>query len=516
VSTPTNCLPLPELVPEQEHLPAYVATVLGNIEYREWKQQLERIHELLDLSRVEETFQRLSLARRNGKEQRAAEKEDRPFHALSSVEQASYQRLCSQALRCNVARSLTGGSFRDFGCRLSESTLLQWFCKLDRIDTVRIPSKSALQRYSQWLEEEDLRKVADTLLGAASHCEDGGEQTLELSAALNLEAYFLDTTCVRLHIHFPVDWVLLRDAARTLLKATMLIRKRGLKVRMGEPEEFLKQMNRLCIKMTHARRRKDSRRIRKATLRVMKKLSKTIAAHAERHRDELEQRWQETEFKQGEARQIINRITAMLESLPAAIRQAHERIIGGRQVRNDEKILSLYEDHTAVYVRGKAGAEVEFGSQLLLGECESGVIVDWELVCGKPRADTKMLKRSLERMEQTARGQSPLQVAGDRGFASKANRDLLELKGIYDAICPKAPVDLKDKMKDAKFVELQRRRSQTEARISIFKNGFLGSPLLSKGHANQSRDVAWNVLAHNLWVIARLPQRPAKVLLKAS
>ena len=512
--TPANLLPLPELVPEQEHLTGYVATVLGNIEYREWKSQLERIHDLLDLSRVEKTFQRLSLARRNDEEQRAAERENRLFHALSTVEQASYQRLCSQALRCNVARSLTGDSFRDFGCRLSESALLQWFCKLDRIDTVRIPSKSALQRSSQWLAEEDLRKVVETLLGAASEGEEGGEQTLELAEALNLEAYFLDTTCVKLHIHFPVDWVLLRDAARTLLKATMLIRQRGLKVRMEEPAEFLKRMNQLCIKMTHARRRKDARRVRKATLRAMKKLSKRIAAHAERHRDELEQRWQETELKQGETRQIINRITAVLESLPKAIRQAHERIIGGRQVANEEKILSLYEAHAAVYVRGKAGAEVEFGSQLLLGECESGVIVDWELVCGKPQADTKMLKRSLERLKQAAPGQCPHQIAGDRGFDSKANRELLDQHDIYNAICPKAPRELNDKMKDAKFAELQQRRSQTEARISIFKNGFLGSPLLSKGHTNQSREVAWSVLTHNLWVVARLPQRPARALLK--
>ena len=83
--TPSNVLPLPELVPEQEHLTGYVATVLGNIEYREWKRQLERIDDLLDLSRVEETFQRLSLARRNEQEQRAAEKEKRPFHELSTA-----------------------------------------------------------------------------------------------------------------------------------------------------------------------------------------------------------------------------------------------------------------------------------------------------------------------------------------------------------------------------------------------------------------------------------------------
>src|ERR1035437_8861708 len=346
---------LPALVAEQEFLSCYVATVLGPIEYREWKSQLERIHEVLGLSRVEETFQRLSLAQRNQSEQLAAEKENRPFYKLGPVEQGSYQRLSSQALRCNVARTLTGDSLRDFGCRLSDSGLLQWFCKLDRVGAVRIPGKSALQRYSQWLPEADMRKVIDTLLAAASDGKAQGEQSLELAEALDLEAYFLDTTCVKLHIHFPVDWVLLRDAARTLMKATILIRKRNLKVRMEEPEEFLKRMNQLCIKMTHARRKKDAKRARKAVLREMKKLSKIIAAHAERHRDLLQEHWQETNLKEGEARQIVQRITTVLERLPQAIHQAHERIIGERQVKNAEKMLSLYEDHAAGYVRGEAG-----------------------------------------------------------------------------------------------------------------------------------------------------------------
>lgn len=508
---------LPPLVPEQEFLSCYVPTVLGPIEYREWKGQLERIHELLQLSRVEETFQRLSLALRNQAEQKAAEKENRPFYKWSPVEQESYQRLCSQALRCNVARTLTGESLRHFGCRLAESGLLQWFCKLQRLDAaVRIPGKSALQRYSQWLPEAEMRNVIDRLLASAGDGKGEGEQSLELAESLNLEAYFLDTTCVKLHIHFPVDWVLLRDAARTLMKATILIRKRNLKVRMEEPEEFLKRMNRLCMKMTHARRKKDAKRARKAVLREMKKLSKIIAGHAERHRDLLEERWQETNLKAGEARQIVQRITTVLERLPQAIRQAHERIIGERQVKNAEKMLSLYEEHAAVYVRGKAGAEVEFGSQLLLGEAASGVIVDWELVGGQPQADTKMLSRSLERMKRMSAGEAIGQVSGDRGFDSEPNRALLKKDGIYNAICPKSPAELKKKMKDPDFVELQQRRSQTEARIAIFKNGFLGSPLLSKGYENQNREVAWSVLAHNLWVIARLPRTEARALTKAS
>ena len=90
---------------------------------------LERINDIFGLSEVEQTFQRLSLARRNEDEERAAQKENRPFRPLSAGEQANYQRLSSQVLRCNVVQTLMGEDFRGFACRLAESPLLQWFCK---------------------------------------------------------------------------------------------------------------------------------------------------------------------------------------------------------------------------------------------------------------------------------------------------------------------------------------------------------------------------------------------------
>lgn len=145
---------------------------------------------------------------------------------------------------------------------------------------------------------------------------------------------------------------------------------------------------------------------------------------------------------------------------------------------------------------------MEFGSQLLLGENEQGVIWDWELVNGTPEPDTRLLARSLERLEQ--QGRRVRAVAGDRGFDSGANRRLLAEGRIYNGLCPRAPAALEQRLEEARFLALQRRRGQTEARIAIFKNGFLGSPVLSKGHEHQKTWVAWAVLAHNLWVIARL------------
>ena len=54
--------------------------------------------------------------------------------------------------------------------------------------------------------------------------------------------------------------------------------------------------------------------------------------------------------------------------MPAARQQARQRIIREQPVANEAKILSLYEPAARVVVRHKAGAEVEFGNKLLLGD----------------------------------------------------------------------------------------------------------------------------------------------------
>src|SRR5665811_1422795 len=138
-SSPT---PFPELVPEQEFLTGFVSTVLGPVEYRVWKKRMERINGILRQSGAETMFQLLSLKQRNEAEKRAAEKENRPVRTMSSEAQANFQRRCSQVLRCVVAQTVMGDDYRGFACRLSESQLLQWFCKLDHLEDVKIPGKS--------------------------------------------------------------------------------------------------------------------------------------------------------------------------------------------------------------------------------------------------------------------------------------------------------------------------------------------------------------------------------------
>ena len=142
---PRKRSPQLELVPEQEFLTGFVSTALGPIEYRNWKKRLERIDEILKQSGAEARFQLLSLKQRNDAETREAKKENRPIRTMSAEAQANFQRRCSQVLRCVLAQTISGDDFRGFACRLSESPVLQWFCKLDHLEDVKIPGKIQLQ-----------------------------------------------------------------------------------------------------------------------------------------------------------------------------------------------------------------------------------------------------------------------------------------------------------------------------------------------------------------------------------
>jgi hypothetical protein len=486
--------------------------VVGNADYLAFEMCLIRIAEFLRLSGLEDVYVEKCVAAWLKEARDAAGEEGRCFHQPSVKAMARYQRICRQALRCNIARQLTEKEYRKFSRRLAEGVLLQWFCLIDRMDKVKVPSKSTLERYDKLLPEPEMRALIDMLNYQAVE----ESERLELAEALKLDVYLSDTTCVKANIHFPTDWVLLRDGVRTLMKAVKVIRKHGLRHRMPDPDKFLRDANRLSIEMSQSRRRPDSMKRRKTVLRRMKCLTKLVKEHAERYSLRLQADWRkETDLSEGRMKQIVRRIDGVVEQLPAAIRQAHERIIGGRKVENRDKILSLYEPDLHVIVRNKADAEVEFGNTLYLAEQENGLIVDWKLEKEISPGDVALLRPSMERMK-TVFGRYPSAAGADRGFASRANHQWLEKEKITDAICPRSPQELTKRMKNKKFRKIQKRRAQTEGRIGIMKNVFLGRPLRSKGFENRELAVTWAVLAHNLRLLAALPEAEEKTKRKAA
>lgn len=395
-----------------------------------------------------------------------------------------------RAFRINLVQQFENVSYRGLHILLAGNCFLQNFCRLSNLDKIVIPSKSLLQKYATLLDEEQLLKNYEcgvqNIFAGDSHYEPGD--------------LYGDTTCIQANMHYPVDWLFIVDGIRTILKAIKLIRKQDLKKRMDCPDSFMTKINKLSIEMSGATRTQDAKKKRKAALRKMKDLEKKVRLHGQRHLDLFVDSWDNTEYAEGEAGQIINRLRSTIEIMPAIIWQAHERIIGERQVDNSEKILSLYQDHVHVIVRKKIGAQREFGNQLLLVEQADGFIVDYSFNKDKIEHDSKMVPGIIDRFKARFSNNAPDSFCGDRGFSSPTNSKLLAKEDIFNAICPKAVHELKERLEEEAFRTKLKRRGPNEGRIAIFKNKFSKLALRVKGYSNRHKAILWGLTAHNLFV----------------
>jgi hypothetical protein len=487
---------MPSILPIQKRFDKSIPDNFGNCEYRSERELLIAIDSIINQCNLEDNVIAYFL------DTASANKYISVFGTGKSARLTSDERDNARAdavlaLRMSILRKRLGLTLRKFSLALSHSDLYKWFCGINRFCIPKVPGKTKVG---------DLENSIPAIL-----TEEIEKQLLRITASgqvldepLDFSRSYIDCTCIRANIHYPTDWVLLRDSTLTLMKATARIRKHGLCHRMPyEPSVFITKMNKFSMEMTFARRRKGAKKLRKKVLRKMKKLLKRVSSHAESHLKLLESNWQTVNIACGQAEQIGRQITDVTSQLASVIKQAHERIIGERRVDNKDKIFSLYEKDVHVITRRKAGAQVEFGNTLYLAEQFDGLIVDWKLFKQQAPADSKMLKGSHRRIVNRLDCDISL-LSGDRGFDSKANQDYMKNNDIFNAVCPRNPRQLRERLEDDIFRNAQRRRSQTEARISILSHCFCGSPMKQKGFEHRYIHMGLSILAHNLWVLGRI------------
>src|SRR5438309_506716 len=80
------------------------------------------------------------------------------------------------------------------------------------------------------------------------------------------------------------------------------------------------------------------------------------------------------------ARQL-DRFVPLIERV---IDQARRPVLAGKEVRAGEKVVSLFEPHTAVLRRGKVDRPTEFGRKVRLDEVDGGIISHYEILAGNP------------------------------------------------------------------------------------------------------------------------------------
>lgn len=478
-----------------------IPTIFGPIDYRIFYAQLEEIDSLLITSGIEEEFLVKSLEEKELSKKQIRDNPEAKIDEHVLNRPSNINRLCI-AFRTTILGTLIDERYRRLSFFFADSTIAQWFIGIGTPVGGATPAKSSIERYEKfWSKEEisDLIKKLNNIISEKAN----SEKLLSSELPLDFTHYYADSTCIESNIHHPVDWLLLRDAVRTLTASIKTIRAQGLLHRMKSPDSFLSKMNSLTMSMTEASRNRsaEGKKKQKAAFRSMRDLLNIVVKHAERYKKLLEENWETTEWSKSQMLQVIKRIDNVLEQVPDIIKIAYKRIIQHKQTKNADKILSLYEKNVHVIKRGKAQGDIEFGNKFYLAEQENGLIVDWDYFKAAQTSDARIFKDSISRISSQFTIKS---MTTDRGFDSVRNRKVLADKGIYNSICPKDPNLLQERLKEGKFCAEQKRRSQTEGRIGIFKSKFIGSKIQRKGFENGEKKILWSIFTHNIWVIARI------------
>ena len=109
-------------------------------------------------------------------------------------------------------------------------------------------------------------------------------------------------------------------------------------------------------------------------------------------------------------------VGSWLPLVEQVIEQTERRVLKGETVPAAEKLVSLFEPHSDIIVKG--GRDVHYGHKLNLTSGKSGMILDVVIEAGNP-ADAERLLPMLERHIDIY-GRPPRQMAADGGYASSS------------------------------------------------------------------------------------------------
>ena len=385
-----------------------------------------------------------------------------------------------QVLRAAIIMQQNEWTYRELAIQCADSEMTRAFVRLAFGEHF---SKSCLQENIAKISAKTWTKVNEALLGHAARkqLEDG-------------RVVRLDSTVVEANIHRPTDSTLLYDCLRVVNRTFDQIRSVWREARIYFVGS-MKQAKSLIISIA-GRQSPDSRvgyykRLLKHAKRVARRL-KEAKARLEVAPDALRP------ALAGPATEV-NRVAALLDRV---IFQCEERVLRGKQLSPDQKIVSIFEVHADIIVKGQR--ETEFGHKVFLTSGRSGLVLDCRVEDGNP--NDASLFMDLMRYQKQIYGRAPRQTSADGGFATRSNVDDAKELGVKDVCFSKScGLKLNEMVKSQwVFEKLRRFRAGIEGVISVLKRAFGLERATWRGRGGFHAYVKSAIVAYNLSVIARL------------
>jgi len=380
-------------------------------------------------------------------------------------------------LRCALLKQQRQLSYEELAFHLEDSASFRAFA---RLPLAWSPKKSVLHRTISAIRAETWEAVNRALIAAAQQAK------VEAGAMLRI-----DSTVTAALMHEPSDSALLWDAVRLM---TRLLRQAAAlpgAPLMRWPDR--RRMAKRCATEIQYSRGNDNRR------RLYRKLVDAVhatRAALQRAADRL------AELTGIPAERWRVQVSHYLPLIARVVDQTKRRVLHGQAVPAPEKLVSLFEPHADIIVKG--ARDVQYGHKVSLVTGKSGLILDIVIEAGNP-ADAERFLPMLDR--HIARcGTPPRQMAADGGYASRDNLNEAKGRGVVDvAFHKKRGLAVADMTKSTwVYRKLRNFRAGIEAGISCLKRAYGGARCTWRG-LDHFKAYVWSaVVAHNLVLYARL------------
>jgi hypothetical protein len=316
-----------------------------------------------------------------------------------------------------------------------------------------------------------------------------------------------DSFVVETDVAYPTDLNLLMKA---LTKVILLIMALCGQLGLGgwrKGEEHLRKALKAFNKVRRVNSRKPTSAKRKAEHQKVRKLCYSVFLEiASKLIDKAKTTMAEEVVLALPREGKVAEVWRFIEHAERQIDQIERRIFRDEKIPHEEKVFSIFEEHTEWISKGKAGVEVELGLKVSILKDQYGFILHHRVMVQETddKVAVPMVKETKERFPEL-KG-----CSFDQGYHSPENQKILATL-LEKVILPRKgrlSAEAAEIENGEEFKRLRRKHSAVEASISALENHGL-DVCPDNGIQGFERYVALAVLARNIQIVGHIAQQKA-------
>jgi IS5 family transposase len=272
-------------------------------------------------------------------------------------------------LRLLIVKHLYHWSYEHTQQSVSDSLVLRQFC---RVYAEALPDDTTLIRWANLIRPATLHDLLDHIVEVA--------RQLKVTRGRKLR---IDGTVVETNIHHPTDSSLLYDGvrvlSRTLHKAKQILLDTTELARDACRDRTRSaKRSKMRIMQTARRRGEQVEQALQQAYHQLLAVTEVAVQQAQHVAGALHEQIGE------QAQRLVRSLEYYVPLVQQVIEQTKRRVLLGEQLPASEKLVSLFEPHTAIIRKGKPGKSTEFGRVIWLCEVDGGIISRYAVLSGNP------------------------------------------------------------------------------------------------------------------------------------